>query len=426
MKKIGVKLVYDRLSWYMRTALANNKVTLVAVTGTIGKTSARIAISKLLAPKFAQPPIVENSYNVPIAIEMNFFGFELPKPLWNGVAWTKIFRKVAKKVKKFPYDVVVMEVNEDDFEQVEPTIAKIKPQIGVITGASPAHMQKLKNMSNVVRQTTALAKYVHEVHYNTDFSNLERLASSKHPHTYAVGASAQVQLIPFERNKDGFLRAKLTIGAKSVNVTTKHVSPAGLSGLAAAASVGHSLGMNLGEIAQGLAEIPPVRGRMNLLGGINDTKLIDDSYNSSPTAAIAALETLADMPAKRHIAVLGSMNELGKYAQKGHENVAKVAAKKVDLLITIGETAEKYLAPMAEKEGLAAEKIKVFHTPYEAGHYLKDQLAEGDLVLVKGSQNGVFAEEVSRIILATDLDPAKVLVRQSKGWLKTKKRSFRK
>lgn len=83
-----------------------------------------------------------------------------------------------------------------------------------------------------------------------------------------------------------------------------------------------------------------------------------------------------------------------------------------------------YIVPAAIEAGMDKSKIKQFKTPYEAGHYLKKLIGKGDIVFVKGSQNGVFTEETSRILLSPELKAEDELVRQSKSWKKIKKKSF--
>jgi len=82
------------------------------------------------------------------------------------------------------------------------------------------------------------------------------------------------------------------------------------------------------------------------------------------------------------------------------------------------------LASSASQAGLSSENIKVFRTPYEAGHYLKPIVKKGDIVLVKGSQDGVYSEETARILLDPSVDASAVLVRQSATWKKRKKKAF--
>lgn len=194
-----------------------------------------------------------------------------------------------------------------------------------------------------------------------------------------------------------------------------------LYAVAGAVAVARELGMAPSEIKAGLDKLKPVAGRMQKLAGINGSIIIDDTYNASPPAMKAALDTLYRLDAPQKIAVLGNMNELGNYSQAAHEEIGSYCdPKKLDLVITLGPDANKYLAPAAEAKGC---KVQQFDDPYSVGEYLKSIIKNGALILVKGSQNRVFAEEAVKLLLADPKD-AKKLVRQSEAWLKIKAKDF--
>jgi UDP-N-acetylmuramoyl-tripeptide--D-alanyl-D-alanine ligase len=183
------------------------------------------------------------------------------------------------------------------------------------------------------------------------------------------------------------------------------------------------LGVGIKNIEQGLKKIKPMPGRMQILNGINDSIIIDDTYNSSPIAVKEALNTLYEYKGTQKIAILGMMNELGDTSQVSHEWAGALCdPKKLDLLITLGKDANNYLAPVAAKKGCNVIKV---NSPYEAGEILKKEIIHGSVILAKGSQNGVFAEEAIKPILASNADQSK-LVRQSKFWLSKKKVQFNK
>ena len=99
------------------------------------------------------------------------------------------------------------------------------------------------------------------------------------------------------------------------------------------------------------------------------------------------------------------------------------AANKVDLLVAIGEAAAKYVVAGAAAAGLPADRIHSFRSPYKAGEFVRGQLRKGDVVLAKGSQNGVFAEEAVGVLLADPADRSK-LVRQGPEWQQRKREQF--
>jgi len=178
--------------------------------------------------------------------------------------------------------------------------------------------------------------------------------------------------------------------------------------------------LNLVEISQALRNYRSPRGRMNLIKGIKHTLIIDDTYNSSPKAAFAAIEVLKKFPlkeGKRKFAVLGDMLELGSFTREGHEEVGRRAFEAgLDGLITVGEKARD-IAVGAREAGLSQDKIFTFSDTSKAGQFLQQRIKEGDLILVKGSQ-GMRMEKIVKEIMDEPLKANELLVRQDESWEK--------
>jgi UDP-N-acetylmuramoyl-tripeptide--D-alanyl-D-alanine ligase len=422
MKQTAKKLITKRLTRKLRMLLDKHKLTVIAVTGTVGKTSTKVAIAQVLEAGGYKVGYTEDSYNSDIGLPLSVFGLKVPDRLGDVRSWRAIFRKIDAEIENFPYDTLVLEVAEDDLALMKPFVELTQPSIGVITSVSLTHTDRMGDLGRITHNLKQLTLSIPKLICNVDFSELE--SGFKPVATYATSKSADVSIASTSRAKSGKLTAQLNIFGEEHEVKTQLVGRHNLSALLAASAVAHQLGMDSVLIAKTLATIGPVKGRMNLLPGVHESILIDDTYNAaSPVGVFAALDTLAEVKGRK-IAVLGNMNELGAKSEDAHRAVGAAAAKIVDLLVVIGPDAEKYLAPAAIEAGMDRSHVKVFHTPYEAGHYLKKKIAKGDVVLVKGSQNRVFAEEVSRILLDPKLKPVDVLVRQSDFWKRKKKRAF--
>jgi UDP-N-acetylmuramoyl-tripeptide--D-alanyl-D-alanine ligase len=150
--------------------------------------------------------------------------------------------------------------------------------------------------------------------------------------------------------------------------------------------------------------------------------LIDDTYNSSPEAVKASLDYLYSVKGSQRIALLGNMNELGDTSAQEHRLIGEYCnPKKLDLVVTLGPDSNSYIADSARKKGC---KVEVSNTPYEAAAIIKKHLKENAVVLLKGSQNGVYAEEATKLLLSDPSDENK-LVRQSPFWLKIKDENFK-
>ena len=228
----------------------------------------------------------------------------------------------------------------------------------------------------------------------------------------------------YRREKVRPLGYKLKVnlgGDNSVDAQIDIVSLNIVKSIAAGIAVADLLGMQPADIQHSLAGVKSFEGRMQLLRGVKNSTIIDDTYNSSPIAAEAALMALYDFQAPQKIAILGMMNELGDYSKEAHEKLGRLCdPSKLDLLVTIGKDANSFLAAAAEAGGC---NVKRADSPFQAGKIAIEFIKNNAAILVKGSQNGVFAEETVKILLADPLDSNK-LVRQSPFWLKKKREQF--
>ena len=158
--------------------------------------------------------------------------------------------------------------------------------------------------------------------------------------------------------------------------------------------------------------VPPV-GRMRLIEGINESLLIDDSYNSSPVAVIAALETLRDLEVRgRRIVVLGDMLELGTFSMEEHVHIGEVAAEVADIVIAVGVRAQGIAQGVGEKR-----EVHVFSSTEGVADLLQGIAVKGDVILVKGSQ-GVRLERVTEKLIRDATKASSMLVRQDVEWKK--------
>lgn len=421
MKNLAKKLVVRQLNSKVKRLLETHNITIVAVTGSIGKTTTKHAIGQVLGAT-RKVLYSQDSYNTDIGIPLSIFGLKVPAQLWNINAWQKIYRSIDETIDRYKYDTVVIEMADDELAMMKRVLQVIHPQISVISAVAPVHMQRLQSMQTVVNDNWQIAAHANTIIYNADSEPLRKKAYKEG--TIGFGLQyGNVQFKKIARNKKGHLKAELKIGKQKKIVHTQMLGRQNLYSLLAAAAVADQLDIPFQAICFELTQIQPVPGRMNLLPAQNGAQVIDDSYNASPDAVIAALDTLSEFKGRK-VAILGSMNELGEHALEAHQRVGVKAAKVADMLVTVGNTAEKLMAPAAIHAGMQTEQVKMFRTPYEAGHYVKSLLQKSDTVLVKGSQDGVYTEEATRIILDPHLNPKDVLVRQSNVWKRRKKKSF--
>lgn len=167
-------------------------------------------------------------------------------------------------------------------------------------------------------------------------------------------------------------------------------------------------------VAIGKYSLPP--GRMSIIPAINESTIIDSTYNSSPEAVKEALNTLSKIAVnKRKIAVLGNMNELGKHTQIMHEMIGAIVPKCADMLITVGDDAV-IIAEKAKEKGMSEKNVFSFKTSLEAAGFLADKIKKDDVILVKGSQNNVRLERFVKALMSEPEKAKDLLVRQEPVW----------
>ena len=242
---------------------------------------------------------------------------------------------------------------------------------------------------------------------------------------YGEDRSAVVRLIGIDISKlpDSTIQGvsfRLAVGGSTVPVLIREtVGQPVVSMAAAGAAVGQAMGLSVLEITHGLEKFKPPAGRLRLIKGLTGSLILDDTYNSSPQAAAAALDILKVLPlnvgAKRW-AVLGDMLELGVDSENLHYEIGRrVADSKVDYLVTVG-TASENITKGAQVAGLAYDESWHVTDTREAIKLIQQKVNKGDIILVKGSQ-GVRCERIVKGIMLEPERAGELLVRQSPPWV---------
>lgn len=420
LKKIVLALMERKVKKYFE----KHKPTLVVVTGSVGKTSTKMAIATVLAEKL-RVRTEEGNHNMEVSVPPALLGVEFPDNVHSIGAWFAVLRAMDLRIKgPTDVDVIVQEIGSSAPGEVAYYSKYLTPDIAVVTAVSEEHMDHFLTLDGVAKEELAVAKYSKLTIINDDDIDMKfaAYAETTNVDTYGLNEHAEYRLVMQPANPlEGRVGKLIAPEWGELPVSAQLVGDHALKAVAAAGCVATKLGLGSEQIAVGISKIRPSNGRMNILQGLDETTIIDDTYNSSPLAVQAALRTLYAIEAPQHIAILGSMNELGATSASLHELAGAFCdPTKLDWVVTIGDEAGKYLAPAAEREGC---QVRAFRTPYQAAGFVHSVLKPGTVVLAKGSQNGVFAEEAVKELLHATEDEEQ-LVRQSEYWLNIKKEQF--
>lgn len=428
MKNIFKKTITWILLWQSRIILKKYKPKIVAVTGSVGKTSTKDCIYTALLPFFHVRKSAK-SYNSEIGLPLTIIG--APNAWSSARRWIKNilmgFSLILKK-KEYP-EWLVLEIGADRPGDIKKITKWLKPDISVITriGKVPVHVEFYKSVSDVIREKSELAKAVKKdgvLILNSDDEDVLSFKeySKARSLTYGIEKNADIlgshYQISYDKNKKVFgMSMRADIGGSSIPVNIEGVlGRQQLYPILAAFAVAESQKLNLIKVSEAFSikEISP--GRMNIVEGRRGSVIIDDTYNASPVALLEGLNTLKEIKCSgRKIAILGDMLELGKFSKSEHKSLGEVAGKISDVLAVVGIRAKGF-AEGAIEAGLEKNNIFYFEKSLEAGEFLKTFISDGDVVYVKGSQ-GMRMERTVESLMAHPYKKGELLVRQDAEWL---------
>lgn len=422
-KKLGKAVLASILERQVKQLRRKHPVVVVAVAGSIGKTSTKLAIAELLGQNL-RVRYQAGNYNDRLTVPLIFFGQAAPS-IFNIFAWARIIGENTASVEHpYPYDVVVVEIGTDGPGQMK-QFAYLKPDVTVLTAVTPEHMAFFGTLDAVAQEELTVFDYSKRMLVNGDnvpgkyligreFMEYSTLTNASHNY-YASSKRRTLQ------GQELHIEFPPGLATGTCTAKTSFIGQQGASIVLAAAATADMLGMDRRLIGDSIGTLTAFPGRMQLLPGRKDSTIIDDTYNATPEPVMRALDVLYAAKAPQHIAILGSMNELGAYTKEAHEIVGTYCdPAKLDMVVTVGVTARRWLAPAATAVGC---QVHSFHSPYDAGTFVQKRLKKGAIVLAKGSQNGVFTEEAIKQLLAHPSDSDK-LVRQSRYWLCIKAKQF--
>lgn len=431
MKTLLRKILTHILSFEARLVLRKYRPRVIAVTGSVGKTSTKDAIYAVISTRYHARKS-EKSFNSEIGVPLTILG--CPNGWSSPIVWFyNVLRGARLIVTKRPYpEYLVLEVGADHPGDIASITAWMKPDIAVLTRMSetPVHVEYFESPESVLQEKMHLAEALSKsgtvvVNADDELFMGEVAKLDRRKVTFGMARDADVRidevLISYTSGAHALPRGeKITLSTKGKDSV---IEVEGIVGghlaypFAAASAVASVLGMDSIDWDKVLAEYEGARGRMRLIPGVAGSILIDDSYNSSPIAVHEALKTLDEVTTKgRKIAVLGDMKELGTYTKREHEKVGERVARIAHTVIAVGEASHD-IADKATQSLLTKDRVHWFADSVSAGEYLRDFVRAGDIVLIKGSQS-MRMERVTKMLMKEGLDSAEYLVRQEDEWQK--------
>ncbi len=425
-KKDGATLVLVKDTLEALQEIAKYKrslynIPVVAVTGSVGKTSTKDIIASCLSAKY---DVLKTQGNM-----NNFLGVPL----------TILNLK--------DEDLMVVEMGMNHFGELSKLTNIVKPTISVITNIGTAHIGNLGSRENILKAKLEILEGMQEkvlvINNDNDLLHEYYLKNKDNKEikifTYGIENQSDIMAKDIVLNENNseftcevseeFIKEKCFVRNKGTNNFNNSANngsstndkiksgcnevknlekafnvevPVGgihfVYNAICSVLVGKLLNLSDAEIISGIKSFKPTKNRMDITKLKNGVTIINDSYNASLDSMAMLLKYLQSYNAKRKIAVLGDMLELGEYSEELHRKVgAEVQKNNIDILITQGENS-KFIADEAIKNGMQKEKVFSFNTRDEIFNFIKENWKDGDCILFKASNGMKFFEIADKLI----------------------------
>jgi len=336
-------------------------IPVVAITGSVGKTSTKDIVAKVLSQKYKTLK-TEGNYNNHIGVPLTI-------------------------LRLTDHEALVVEMGMNHFGEISALTNIAKPTIAVITNIGTSHIGILGSRENILKAKLEILEGLMpngKIVINNDDDLLNKWNNDKKlAITYGIENKSDIQACDIKISE---LKSTYKVGKYTVNVPISgtHFIYNSLCAIA----VGNALNIDMNSIIKGISEFELTKKRMEIKKSKGCT-IINDSYNASYESMKYALEYLKNINGKRKIAVLGDMLELGIYSKDLHEKVGEEV--NVDILITVGKEAKNI-----SNRAIASE-IYNFDCNKEATEKLKEIMMVGDVILFKASNGMRFSEIIQEI-----------------------------
>ena len=382
---VGKSLVYivddsvvslQRVGGFQRVHRVNPNLSVVGITGSVGKTSTKELTYAVLSQRYNT---LHNKGNLNSEQGLPLTLLELSPE----------------------HERAVLEMGMYALGEIHTMAALARPRIGVITNVGPVHLSRLGSIDNIALAKSELVRALPAAEdggiaiLNWDEPLVKAMAEVTDARIFRYGLTPEADLWADEITGTGMKGIRFRFHARnpesgkeeSLYVRVPLLGRHSVHTALRAAAVGIVEGLGWEEIVAGLQSLSS-QVRLVVVPGINGSTLIDDTYNASPASMVAALNLLNDIEPEnngRRVAVLGDMRELGDYTDEGHQIVGRRAADVVDILITVGELG-RAIGEEARDVGLSPDRLFITKDFEEAIALIKRAIHANDMVLVKGSR----------------------------------------
>ena len=361
----------------------------IGITGSYGKTSTKYILHQILSQKF-NTLMTPDSYNTPMGI-----------------------CKVIRGDLTTEHEIFIVEMGAYKRGDIRELCNLTSPQIGTLTAVGPQHLERFKSIENIARTKYELIESLPVdglAVFNCDNeicaglankreqtgSPVRRYATEPFP-VASVTDTADLTATNIRHTSDGLaftVHVSVdTLDMADTEIRTRLLGKHNVSNILAAMTVAMECGMTLEEIRGAVANVEPVPHRLQLTSGVGGVTIIDDSFNSNPVGAKAALEALNEVGDGKKVLVTPGMVELGEREYEENRQLGERAADVCDLVILVGPIRTKPILEGLTATGYPNQQIIVALNLEEVKQHLATQVKAGDVVLFENDLPDSYNEE---------------------------------
>lgn len=421
MKTIVKKIVLKLLKVMAKRRLKKFRGKIIAITGSVGKTSTKEAIYTVLNTQFK---VRRNKKSMNSEFGLLLTVLDIESGYSSATKWSwYLIKGFFHSLFRDHSEILLLELGVDKPDDMDFLTSIVKPDIAIISNIHHTHLAEgqFANVQEVFEEKSKLAMAVKEkgrVILNIDneyLASLVKKLGRKRCVTFGKDKDADFWASQIKSSPEG-TEFILHHDHKRYDVKIKALGQYQIYVVLPAIICGLIMDMPIEHVNAAIARFSPPAGRMTIIEGLHGSTILDSSYNSSPAALKEALGLLKEIgEGSRRVAVIGNMNELGPYSKDLHEEIGAIVPECADMLLTVGSDAA-LVASSAQASGMEVKNIFRFKTAGEAAEFFKDQIQKNDLILVKGSQNNVRLEKFVKELMEKPEMAKELLVRQERVW----------
>ncbi len=346
-------------------------IPVVAITGSVGKTSTKDLVASVLSKKYRVLK-TQGNYNNEIGLPLTILSLK-------------------------DEEAMVLEMGMNQFGEISVLTNIARPDVGIITNIGTAHIGNLGSRENILKAKLEILEGLNKegilvINNDNDLLN-EWNNKNNNIKTITYGMENKSDFFAYNIElKENGSTYKVKVDNKEyevkIKVGGKHFVSNGLCAIA----IGRIFDIKIEDVLDGIYNFELTKKRMEIKTSKNGATIINDCYNANYDSMKAAIEYLGKVNKKRKIAVLGDMLELGEYTEELHRKVGKeVYLNNIDILVCVGDFS-KYIAQEAIKNGMEEKNVFLFKENKEAIEFLKAQENSEDAILIKASNSLNFSQ----------------------------------